>query len=56
MSPICGQPEETCLALLAQPLKRRNDVIKYLSDTERFSAAGFSNRVVQMEEINPIAA
>src|ERR1700733_9075980 len=52
----CGQPEETCLTLLPQPLERRHDVLEDLSDAEGFPATGFGDCVVQMEDVNPIAA
>ena len=35
-----GEPEETRLALLAQPLERRHHLAEHLSDAERFAAAG----------------
>ena len=51
----CGKPEETSLTLMAQALERRHNVIDHLVDTERFFATGFSDRVVQMEDVDAIA-
>ena len=50
-----GKPEETYLTLLAQALARRHNVIDHLLDTKRFFATGFSDRVVQMEDVDAIA-
>ena len=51
----CGKPEETYLTLMAQALERRHNVIDHLLDTERFFATGFSDRVVQMKDVDAIA-
>ena len=51
-----GKPEEARLALLAQPLERRHHVIEHLSDAERFPAAGLGDRIVQVEDVDPIEA
>ena len=52
----CGEPKKTRLALLPQPLECRHDISEHLSDTERFTAAGFGDRIVQVEDIDPIEA
>ena len=52
----CGEPKKTRLALLAQPLERRHHVTEHLSDAECFPAAGFSDRIVQVEDVDPIEA
>ena len=52
----CGEPEETRLALMAQPLERRHHVTEHLSDAERFAAPSLGDRIVQMEDVDPIAA
>jgi hypothetical protein len=51
----CGKPEETSFTLVAQALERWHNVIDHLLDTERFFATGFSDRVVQMEDVDAIA-
>ena len=40
---------------MAQALERRHHVIDHLLDTERFFATGFSDRVVQMEDVDVFA-
>ena len=51
-----GEPEKTRLALLAQPLERRHHITEHLSDAERFPAARLGDRIVQMEDIDPVEA
>jgi hypothetical protein len=51
-----GQPEEARLTLLPQPLKRRHHIVEDFSDTERVPATGVGDRVVQMEDVDMIAA
>jgi hypothetical protein len=53
--PDCGKTEETCLTLLAQTFERWHDVIEHPSDTKRFLATGFRDRVVQMKDVDAIA-
>ena len=50
----CGKPEETRLARLAQAIERRHHVIEHLSDTECFPAATHGDRIVQVEDVDPI--
>jgi len=52
----CGEPKKARLALLAQPLERRHYITEHLSDAERFPAAGLGDRIVQVEDIDPIEA
>ena len=52
----CGEPEETRLALLAQQLERRYHVTEHLLDAESLPAAGLSDRIVQVEDVDPIEA
>jgi hypothetical protein len=40
---------------MPQPLERRHDILKDLSDTERVPATGLSDLVVQMEHVDAIA-
>ena len=49
-----GESKETGLALLAQPLERRHYLTEHLSDAERFPAAGLGDRIVQVEDVDPI--
>src|SRR4029077_9090828 len=53
--PDCGKPEETCLTLLSQLFERWHNVIEHLLDIDCFLATGFSDRVVQMEDVDAIA-
>ena len=46
--------QETRLALLTQPRKRRHHLIEYLPDAERWPAPHFRDRVVQVEDVDPI--
>ena len=43
------------MSLLTQPFEGWHHVIEHLLDTERFFATGFSDRVVQMEDVDAIA-
>ena len=52
----CGEPKKTRLALLPQPLERRHHVTEHLSDAECFPAAGLSDPIVQVEDVDPIEA
>ena len=52
----CGEPKKTRLALLTQPLKRRHHIAEDLSDAERFPAAGLGDRIMQVEDVDPIEA
>ncbi len=52
----CGEPKETCLALLTQPLERRHHITEHLSDAERFPAPALGDRIVQVEDVDPIEA
>jgi hypothetical protein len=52
----CGKPQKTRLAMLPQPLECRHDVIEHLSNAERFGAAGLGDRIVQVEDVDPLAA
>jgi hypothetical protein len=52
----CGEPKETRLALLAQPLERRHHVTEHLSNAESLPAAGLGDRIVQVEDVDPIEA
>src|SRR6185369_4809151 len=52
----CGQPEKTCLTLLPQPLERRHYILEDLPNTKRVPATGLGDRVVQMENVDMIAA
>jgi hypothetical protein len=38
---------------LPQPLERRQDILQDLSDSERVPATRISDRVVQMEDVDP---
>ena len=49
-----GNPEEADLALLAQALERRHDVIEHLPDAQRRSAARERNRIVQVKDIDAV--
>ena len=51
-----SKPEKACLALLAQPLECRHDLTEHLLDAECFPATSLANRIVQMEDVNPITA
>ena len=50
----CRQPEETNLALLTQPLERRDHVVEHLPNAQRRSAAFLGNRIVQMKDVDPV--
>ena len=50
----CSEPKKPRLALLAQLLERRHYVIEHLSDAERFPAAGLGDRIVQVEDVDPV--
>ena len=54
MSPNAVNPEETNLALLTQPLERRDHVVEHLPDAQRRSAAFLGNRIVQMKDVDPV--
>ena len=51
-----GQSEKTGFALLAQPLERRHHLAKHLPDAERLAAAMLCDRIMQVEDIDPLAA
>jgi hypothetical protein len=40
----------------AQPLERRHHITEHLSDAERFPAARFGDRIVQVEDVDPVEA
>jgi hypothetical protein len=50
-----GQSEKTGLALLAQPLERRHHLLEHLRDTERLAAAILCDRIMQVEDVDPLA-
>ena len=43
-------------SVLAQALERRHHITEHLSDAERFPAARLGDRIVQMEDIDPVEA
>ena len=51
----CRYPKETDLPLLTETFECRYDFVEYLSDAERRSAFSLGNRIVQMEDVDPIA-
>jgi len=48
--------EKANLALLPQPLKCRHDLTKDLLDAEGFAITGLGNRIVEMEDVDPVTA
>ena len=50
----CRDPEETNLSLLTQALERRHHVAEHLSDTQRRSASGLGDRIVQVKDVDPV--
>lgn len=48
------EPEEARLALLAQPLERRHHLAEHLPDAERCPAARLGDRVVEVDDVDPL--
>ncbi len=49
-----SEPETTHLAVLLQPLECRHHLTEHLRRAERFAAAVFADRIVQMQNVDPI--
>src|SRR5262249_25494088 len=49
-----GKAEKPNRALLPQPLKCRHDLTKDLLDAEGFAATDLGNRIVKMEDVDPV--
>src|SRR4051794_28510354 len=46
--------EETNFSLLTQALERRHHIVEHLPDTQRRSASALGDRIVQVEDIDPV--
>src|SRR5207248_7440784 len=49
-----GKAEKANLALPPQPLKCGHDLTKDLLDAEGFAPTGLGNRIVKMEDVDPV--